>query len=133
MVSDHDKPVLFGLVTTDPDYKLSLKLNQLFRFTLRNASAVELKDSSGEVLLFSRFSGMSASNDTVVHLIANRSGKKFLLKTLLNVDYLLLLHDVDNNEDLSLIPGKLKEIDSITAVFTADLSKLKDKNVKYIL
>ncbi len=134
MVTDQDIPVLFGLVSTDPDYKLSLKLNKQLRFSLRKASAVELEESGGKKLHFSRFCGKWAQNDTAVHLIANRAGKSFLLRSLVNVDFLLLFHEAgEHNEDLNLIPLKLKEIDSITAVFTPDLSKMKDKNVRYIL
>ncbi len=134
MVTDQDKPVLFGIVSTDPDYKLSLKLNKLLQFSLKKTSAVDLEESGGKKLHFSRFYGKWALNDTAIHLIANRSGQSFLLKSLVNVDFLLLFHEVgDKNEDLKLIPSKLREIDSITAVFTLDLSKMKEKNVKYIL
>ena len=81
-INQYDDFVLLGLVSAEPDYKLSLNLNKKFRISLKNISPLKITDDAGSELAFSRFSDTSGSPDLLFNLISNRSGKSFLLKKL---------------------------------------------------
>lgn len=132
-VNEQDMPVVIGIVTSDPDYKISLRLNKKLNISLRNTEPVEFTDNDGNRLVFSRFSDISKAPDSTIYLISNRSEKYFLLKKLVNIDYLLLLHDPGKNFDTRLIMPQIREIDSVTGVFNIDLKTLRDKNLKYLI
>jgi hypothetical protein len=130
--SGYDYFILLGIVSADPDYKLSLTLNKKFSISLKNISPVRISDDTGSVLSFSRFSDINASPEIVFNLISNRSGKNFLLKKLKNVDYLFQIHDPDNGKSASRITAGLREIESVNAVFSIDINTFKDKNLQYL-
>jgi hypothetical protein len=131
-IDDQDKPVIFGLVTTDPDYKLSLKLNKKLGILLKNEDPVMI-DAAGSEVTFSRFIDSSGAPDTVFYLVSNRTGKYFLLKQLRNIDFLFLIHDLNREQSPAGLLLKLRTIDSVTAVFDIDFGTLKDKNLNYLL
>ena len=125
--------ILFGIVSSEPDYKLSLALNKKFNISLKNISPVKIKGDSGTELLFSRFSYTSDYSDRITNLISNRSGKHFLIRKLRNIDYILHLHDPDNNNIVSGITSSLREIATITAVFNIDIDSIRDKNLHLVI
>jgi hypothetical protein len=124
--------ILFGLVSADPDYKVSLTLNKKFRISLKNISPIKLTDETGSDLTFSRFSDTSNSPDLIFNLISNRSGKNFLLKMLKNVDFIFQVLNPDNEYNINNMTTGLREIDTVTAVFNLDMNSIKDKNLKYL-
>jgi hypothetical protein len=123
--------ILLGLVSSEPDYKLSLSLNKKFKISLKNISPVRLLGDSRSEPQFSRFSNNDGAEDLVFNLISNRSGKKFLLNKLRNIDFLFQIH-AENEINLNSITSVLKEVDAITAVFNIDINTLKDKNLQYL-
>ena len=124
--------LLLGIVTTEPDYKLSFTLNSKFGISLKNNAPVEVTESDKSVLVFSRFSDTSGSPDSVFNLISNRSGKHFLLKQLKNIDYIIQLHISDNTDNINRVTAGLREIGSVNAVFRVDIDTLKDKNLRFL-
>jgi hypothetical protein len=132
-VNEQDMPDVIGIVTSDPDYKISLRLNKKLNISLRNTDPVEFTDNDGNMLVFSRFSDVSKAPDSTIHLVSNRSEKYFLLKKLINIDYLMLLHDPGKNFDTGLVTRQIREIDSVTGVFNIDLTTLRDKNLKFLI
>jgi len=125
--------VLLGIVSADPDYKLSLALNKAFKISLKSILPVTFIDGKGNDLSFSRFSNSDSSSYIIYNLISNRSGKHFLLKKFKNIDYLLQAHDSYNEINISLISETLRDIEAITAVFILEINLLKDKNLQYII
>lgn len=125
--------ILFGLVSSEPDYKLSLALNKKLSVSLKNISPVMIFGENEKELLFSRFSDSSESPDRIFNLISNRSGKYFLLKKLRNIDYILHIHDPENRNIVSEITSSLREIDTITAVFNIDIDSIKDRNLNLVI
>ncbi len=132
-ISNADEFILLGIVSAEPDYKLSNILNRKFKISLKNITPVIIPDKDGKELLFSRFSDSDSFPDTVFSLISNRSGNNYLLKKLKNVDYVLQVHDPDNNNNINNLTSGLKEIDSVTAIFSFDLNSIKDKNLQYLI
>jgi hypothetical protein len=130
--SSHNDILLIGLVSSEPDYKLSLSLNKQFRISLKSISPVNISESDKTEHHFSRFSDTSNSPDIIFSLISNRSGKNFLLKKLKNVDYLLHIHDSENEIDLNQLTASLRETESVNAVFIIDTDTFKDKNLHHL-
>ena len=122
---------LFGIVSSEPDYKLSQSLNNKFRISLKNISPVVINEKGNE-LTFSRFSDISKSHDITYNLISNRTIKAFLLKKLKNVDYIFHVEDPSAEDNKERISSLLKEIESITAVFNIDPKLFKDKDLQHL-
>ncbi len=131
-VNEQDIPIIIGIVSADPDYRLSLTLNKNLLISLKNTDAVEFQDDKGSKLHFSRFSD-SSGPDWHFQLVSNRSEKKFMLKKLRNIDYLLLLQKPAKDFSPDSILSQLREIDSITGVFNIEIRTLNDKNLKYLI
>jgi hypothetical protein len=114
------KDFLLGIVSTEPDYKLSLTINKEFRISLKNTSPLKTTDISG-------------SPDLIYNLISNRSDKNYLLKKLKNVDFIFQVQDCENQTDLNQLTLSLRKIESINAVFIIDLNIIKEKNLQYLI
>jgi len=132
-LNDQDIPVILGLVSPDPDYKLSFRLNNKLNISLKNIDPVTVQDEEGKFFQFSKFSDSRLAPDLIFQLISNRMGKNYLLKKLTNIDYLLLIHDSEKNIRPENIISQIREIESITGVFNIDSKTLKDKNLKYLI
>jgi hypothetical protein len=125
--------ILLGLVSSEPDYKLSLLLNRKLGISLKNISPVKLPGDNGSELHFSRFSDSTTSPEKVFSLVSNRAGKNFLIKKLKNIDFIFHLQDPDNEDVISQITSSLREITGITAVFNIEVDSIKDKNLQYVI
>jgi hypothetical protein len=99
-ISQKDDSLLLGIVSAEPDYKLSLSINRKFRISLKNISPLKIAEESGSEHVFSRFSDSSGSPDILYNLTSNRSGKSFLLKKLKNIDYIFQVQDSENERKL---------------------------------
>ena len=132
-VNEHEGITLLGLVCSDPHYKLSLKINKKLQVSLKSASPVEIQNAAGKDLIFTRFSDVTSAPDTALHLFSNRSGAEFLFRKLKNIDYLFEIYDPGSNYFSSEIISKLRDIDTVTALFTVELKSIKDNNQKYLL
>jgi hypothetical protein len=131
-VNQSFESALLGIVSAEPDYKLSLTLNRRLNICLKNVSPVVVPDTNCEKT-FSRFSDTGTSPGLIYELISNRSGKINLLKKLKNIDYILQVYDPDNETDTEEIIAILRDTDHITAVFRLDPGTIKDRNLHYLI
>jgi len=132
-INPNDEFILFGIVSTEPDYKLSLEINRRFRINLKSVSPVQITETGNQELTFSRFTDTLNSPELIFSLFSNRSDKFFLVRKLKNVDYLFLIHDTENEIKDETVASGLREIGSITAVFNIDIKSLKDKYLQQII
>ena len=132
-ISGSNEPVIYGIVASEPDYKLSLALNRKLGISLKNTAPVILQEENDNELLFSRFSDSSNSSGLVYDLTSNRSGKSCLIRKMKNIDYFFQIHDIDNEPDAGWILSLLRETDCITAVFNITTDIIKDRNLKYLI
>lgn len=130
--SQPDEFIFLGLVSSEPDYKLSLFLNKKLRISLKNILPLILPGNNGE-LPFSRFSLTDNDTGLCLTLIANRSGKESLLSKLKNVDYIFVVHDPESEIDVETLTSNIRETESVTAVFNIDPDSIKDKNFQYLI
>jgi hypothetical protein len=131
-VNHEDELIVLGLVSSEPDYKMSLTINKRFKISLKNSAPIKPDNSGSDELVFSRFSDLSKSPDIVFSLVSNRSGKNFLIKNLRNIDYIFIVHNNENDVNIEEITARLREIETVNAVFTIDLNIFKDKNLHYL-
>jgi hypothetical protein len=124
---------LFGIVSAEPDYRLSLSINKVLKISLKNDNPVVVTSQKKPGLLFSRFSDNSCRHEASYHLISNKSGKDFFISKLKKIDYLFQVCSADNESDASLIAAPLRSIDTITAVFLFNPDEIKDKNLQYLI
>lgn len=131
-INQTDEFIILGLVSAEPDYKLSLVINKKIGISLKNISPVNIINDKGFELTFSRFSNSSDSTGLTFTLISNRSGKNFLIRKLKNVDYIFQVHDPESENNTDTLTASLREIETVNAVFNIDLNTFKDKNLQYL-
>jgi hypothetical protein len=124
---------LFGIVSAEPDYRLSLSINKALKISLKNDKPLELQGRDGMGLTFSRFSYHSGKHDLTYTLISNKSGKDFFITKLKKIDYLFQVYSPDNDFNLPGISTTLRSVDTLTALFVLDPSEIKDKNIQYLI
>jgi hypothetical protein len=122
----------FGLVSSEPDYKLSLILNRKFQISLKSIPPIIFKDTKNSEFSFSRFSA-SGGIAMTFSLISNKSDKNNFLKKLKNVDFILRVYDPENESTVDSLNSILRETESVTAVFIIDPDSMKDKNIQYLM
>jgi hypothetical protein len=132
-ITANDEFSLLGIVTSEPDYKLSLLLNKKLKISLKNNQPVEFKSETGTDLHFSKFSDLSGAPELSYNLFSNKSGKDSLIKKLSNIDFFLQIHSSENVPDTEGLTATLRKIESITAVFVLNSASIKDKNLHYLI
>jgi hypothetical protein len=128
--------LILGIVSAEPDYKVSLSINKKLGLSLKNITPITLSGDFGSEAVFSRFSDTTGSPELVCFLVANRTGNNFLIKKLKNIDYIFLIHDLESigiGRDRTQQISSLKESEFITAVFQIDISILGEKNLHHLL
>jgi len=132
-ISSFDGSILFGIVTAEPDYKLSLILNNKLEIALKNYDTLAVKSPANKDVFFPRYSYSSESGDYTATLVTNRKGSFYLVNKLKNIDYLLLIQSpFDEPEDPSILK-KLREIPSVTAALIIDPHMINDRNMHHII
>ena len=132
-ISENTEPLLFGIVASEPDYKISLALNKKLGISLKSADPVILQEENDIELLFSRFSSSPDSPDIAYDLTSNRSGKNYLIRKMRNIDYFLQIHNIDNESDTGRILSLIRETDCITAAFKIGKEIIKDRNIRFLV
>jgi hypothetical protein len=132
-MNQKDEFILLGVVSSEPDYKLSLSINKKFRISLKNTVPVIIGEGTDNALSFSRFSDTGRTPGIVFNLFSNRSEKNFLLKKLNNVDYIFQVYDPENESNIDQMVASLRDIESVSAVFKIDLNTFRDKNLHYLI
>jgi hypothetical protein len=124
---------LLGIVSAEPDYKLSLLINKKLKISLKYNDPVEEINDSGSTIVYSRFSDYNGSSEIAYNLICNKSGNEILIKKLKKIDYLLQVYSSYFDIDMEWLAGSLRAIDSITAVFVLDPFQIRDKKMHYLI
>jgi regulatory protein YycI of two-component signal transduction system YycFG len=132
-VDANEDYILLGIVSAEPDYKLSLSINRKLRLDLRHKVPIELNDENGVNHQFSRFMDQSLNDGLTYNLISNKSGNTIFLKKLNKIDYLLQVLSAENNFNRENLILALRSVETITAVFPLEPGEIKDKNLQYLI
>lgn len=131
-VNPSDELSLIGIVSAEPDYKLSLAINRKLKIALKNNEPLKINDDGLE-FSFSRFTYHDEDSELTCNLISNRSGMNVLLKTIKNVDFILQIHHPEaGSMEASRLFNSIRDIQGVTAVFNLQTNSMKDKNIRYL-
>jgi hypothetical protein len=131
--SQSGNSAIIGIVSSEPDYKLSLAINRKLKISLKNDSPVMISKKPGNDMAFSRFSDSATTPHLCFDLISNRSGKNFLIKEFKNIDFIFQVHNQEDDDSIKIIAATLKNVECVTAIFRFDYASIKDKNLQYII
>lgn len=121
-----------GLVSTEPDYKVSLLINKKLGINLKSDSDV-IKPVKGKEVVFARFAYGSEYSDMAFDLINNYAGKEKLFGRLPSVDFILRIRGTSNYEYIDELSQKLRKIKNLTGVFVLDRDKQLDNTTLQII
>jgi hypothetical protein len=125
---------IYGIVTSCPDYKLSLSLNTLLGISLRSDQPLAITPDPQTEITFSRFSDLSGVPYSWITVIANRYENYRLLKKMQNIDYLILHYDETAEEDNdSAFLNAVKESGFISGVFSISRSAIDKQLLDQIM
>ncbi len=118
--------LLFGIVSSEPVYRVAWLINEALRINLSEAEKRKLYNSKKEVLQFFDYFISEEPNDEIFELIHNKCETGYLLEEHSKIDFLLkITHSLS---DVSNIVKKLKHLQGVTMVFNIDVDTLKSKN-----
>jgi hypothetical protein len=129
----NDNFCLFGIVSNEPDYKLSLFINKELQIALKNNTSVEVSDENSHITTYSRYSDNTKTPHINYTLVSNRSGTNYLVKKLKSYDYFFIVQDEEEECDPQTVARKLKESGLFTAIFNIDLKEVNDKNLRNLI
>ncbi|MGQ9619927.1 MAG: IPExxxVDY family protein [Bacteroidales bacterium] len=121
---DDEKIFLIGIVSTEPDYRISLSLNKKLNISLKTYTPLELSHPWQPSILFSRFADFSGMPDISYTLTANKSGKNMLFKKHNRIDYFLSIIHYFPNLNTEKLLHDIRDTDGITAVFVFDCNEI---------
>lgn len=114
--------LFLGIVSAEPDYRLSVILNKKAGFDLRKSASDIIAEPGGN-------RGFSMFTDPSGHLTlaSNRSSGSLLIRSLKNIDYLLVVHHSPALAELPELAKLIRDCPEVTAVFIFDSSKINDR------
>jgi hypothetical protein len=123
---------LFGLVSSEPAYKLSVTLNTLLSTSLKNASPVVVHYGTN-IVSYNRFTDSENLPHSWISLIDNRSDNYCLTKKLPNIDFLIAHfseYEKNSSDDFLF---KLRAVKLITAVFQIENGVLESQMLELLI
>lgn len=119
---------LLGISSTDDDYRLSWHLGRLCDSAFTRLEDLEIRDDRiEEFQIFSVYENTEIKGASAIKLISNKANIGYLVSELKNIDFFILIFDVDDADFINLFTSQLKSVDSITGVFRLEPEKLKSK------
>jgi len=116
-----------GIVTTEPDYKLSHLLNKRLVISLSHSTDEIVNEPYNENSSFSKF----VTRDRKYALISNKSDQSLFLRKMSKIDF-LLIESPDSNSNINITAELIRKINGITAVFVLNSNEIRDKNIEIL-
>ena len=126
--SDKSEPFnLLGIVTSEPDYTISLRINKKTGIALRHSDEEIFTGPENDRVSFSLFT----TPDNSHALVANKSEKKFLINKLNKIDFLFIQRSGHSSNFTDLVKT-IRSIEGVTAVFVFNSAEVKERNIDLI-
>ncbi len=107
--------MIFGIVSAEPDYKISIAINKKLNISLKKSISYEL--NGNREITFSRFIDCSGMPENSSVLVSNKSGDRFLSKKYSRIDYFLKLPSSIRMKEAGKLLSGLRETSGVVAVF----------------
>lgn len=130
-ISDSGKSYFFflGIVSSEPDYRLSVMLNRHLAIDLRHSQNDIFEGKDKNEGTWSRF----ITTPLKISLVSNKSRGKILVRKLKNIDYLLVLHDIADRNNAESLASSVRKCPEVTAVFLFDSLEITDRNIPLLV
>lgn len=121
--------LLFGISTSEKDYRLIWNLNNTLNLLLAKTEDHQAyhKKADGDQF-FSCFLYMDNKTMLEYKMISNKSENGILIDELKNIDFFLILKGEYSDEYPNLLRQKILKMENIQAVFLIDPENLKNKD-----
>lgn len=121
--------LLFGISTSEKDYRLIWNLNNTLNLLLSKTEDHQAyhKKADGDQF-FSCFLYMDNKTMLEYKMISNKSENGILIDELKNIDFFLIMKGEYSDEYPNLLRQKILKMENIQAVFLIDPENLKNKD-----
>ncbi len=124
---------LYGIVSTEPDYKISMEFNRTLDISLKSVPPVAIEQADMTVITFPRFSDVSDLPDSWISILRNKSGNHPLLRKFPNFDYIAAAYTESNKYTPEEFAAKLRSVKHISGVFLIDKKKVEPAILEAIM
>ena len=121
--------LFLGIVTPEPDYRLSVILNRQLGISLQHNSNDIIGGSGAGAPHFSVFS----TSPALLSLISNKSDGYILIKKLRTIDFLLVIHGVPDRVKADNLAALIRKNQDITAVFVFSSTAINDRYIRLLV
>jgi len=125
--SEHEI-TLYGIVSTEPDYKISMEINRTLDISLKSVNPATIEQGDKTEITFPRFSDISELPDSWISIIRNRSNSHSLLRKFPNFDYIAAVYTESDKFTTEEFAAKLRSVKHISAVFV-----IEKKNIEPVI
>lgn len=120
--------VLIAITSPLKDYRLCYMVNKSLNFNFVRADDLQLDALQGPgKVFFSFFKYGWESSETEFYLIANKGSEGYLIPEMNKTDYLFMIKNYIDEDDLDEIVLKLNKIPEIVAAVKVDPKKIKSR------
>lgn len=116
---------IFGIHTSEKDYKLCWLINEHLSLKLSKSEDIFLEAKNGVIHNYSAYSHFDDNDEILYRLISNKNGVNYLVEELKNIDFIFQIFDKDN---VSKISSDLKKVENVLGVIKIDLKLIKAKS-----
>ncbi len=121
--------LFLGIVSAEPDYRISVMLNRHLGAGLRKcANDVAAVTNSGETRFSCFVSDMPAFT-----LVSNHCGGNILIRKLRKIDYFLVIGGAPDENRAENLAGSIRQIPEVTAVFVFNSRTVNDGNASLLV
>lgn len=121
--------IFLGIVSAEPDYRLSVMLNRHLSIDLRH-SQTDIREGKGtDETTWSHFT----TTPLTLSLVSNKSRGKILIKKLKNIDYLLVIHNAADRKNAGSLAAAVRKCPEVTAVFVFESLETGDRNLALLV
>lgn len=121
--------LFLGLVTAEPDYRLTVMLNRQLGISLQHSNIDIVAGSGGEAPHFPVFT----TSPLILSLVTNRFPGNFLIRKLKTIDYFLVIHGAPDRTKADNLAAQIRKNPDITAVFVFNSTMITDRNLKLLV
>ena len=121
--------LFLGIVTPEPDYRLSVMLNRQLGISLQHNNNDIITGSGDNAAHFSVFT----TSPAILSLISNRTPGSFLIRKLKTIDYFLVINGVPDRTKADNLAALIRKNPDITAVFVFNSTGINDRNTKLLV
>lgn len=119
--------ILISITSQLKDYRLCYQINKILTLNFIKIDDLEIVYSGLSPRYHSRYLHLNNEFSPQFYLISNRGTEGYLIPELKETDYLILIKDFIDEEDLDFFMSGLKKINDIQVAIDLDPKKLKSR------